>query len=60
MEVIFSLMMFCFIAPEISLSWNELYSFLKYCAEIINALPYEYYHITDVLLNDLMVRHFCD
>ncbi|XP_025200738.1 uncharacterized protein LOC112598481 [Melanaphis sacchari] len=42
------------ISPEISLSWIELYNFLNYCTETIVALPYEYYHITDVLLNDLM------
>ncbi|XP_050542245.1 transcriptional protein SWT1-like isoform X1 [Daktulosphaira vitifoliae] len=34
---------------------STVYNFLKYCAEIINALPYEYFNITDVLLNDLMV-----
>ncbi|CAH1708742.1 unnamed protein product [Aphis gossypii] len=42
------------ISPEISLSWIEFYNFLNYCTETIIALPYEYYHITDVLLNDLM------
>lgn len=48
--------MFCFIATDTSLTWNDLYIFLKYCSEIINGLPYEYYNITDMLLNDLMVR----
>ncbi|XP_060868755.1 LOW QUALITY PROTEIN: transcriptional protein SWT1-like [Metopolophium dirhodum] len=42
------------ISPEISLSWTEFYNFLKYSTETIIALPYEYYHITDVLLYDLM------
>ncbi|XP_060838805.1 transcriptional protein SWT1-like isoform X2 [Rhopalosiphum padi] len=42
------------ISPEISLSWIEFYNFLKYCTETIVALPYEYYHITDVILSDLM------
>eukprot|EP00102_Acyrthosiphon_pisum_P013550 XP_008183163.1 PREDICTED: uncharacterized protein LOC100572279 [Acyrthosiphon pisum] len=41
-------------SPEISLSWTEFYNFLKYSTETIIALPYEYYHITDVLLYDLM------
>lgn len=50
------LILFFLIAPEISLSWTEFYNFLKYCTETIIALPYEYYHITDVLLYDLMVR----
>lgn len=49
--------MFCLIVHEITLDWNELYSLLKNCSEIINALPYEYYHMTDVFLNDLMVKY---
>jgi len=49
--------MFCLIAPESSLSWNEFYNFLKYFTEILNALPYEYYHITCVLFNDLLVSY---
>jgi hypothetical protein len=51
-----AIFLFCLIAPEISLSWIEFYNFLKYCTETIVALPYEYYHITDVILSDLMVR----
>lgn len=51
--------MICLLAPEIKLDWNELYIFLKCCTEVINILPYEYYDITDVLLNDLMVRFLC-
>lgn len=58
MEIIFSLFI-CLTAPDISLSWNELFDLVKYCTEIINALPYEYYDVTDVLLNDLMVRFPC-
>lgn len=48
--------MFCFIAADTTLTWNDLYIFLKYCSEIINELPYEYYNITDMILYDLMVR----
>lgn len=40
---------------ENSLNWNEIYNLFKYCTEIIIALPYEYFHITDMLFNDLMV-----
>lgn len=59
MEIIYnSPIIFCLIAYENTLSWNELYNLLKNCTEIINALPYEYYHITDILLNDLMVSFF--
>lgn len=55
---IYFVLVLCFIATEINPSWNELYIFFKYCTEIINCLPYEYYHITDSILNDLMVRFY--
>jgi hypothetical protein len=54
-EVIYSFL-FCSIVSENSLNWNEIYNLIKYCTEIFIALPYEYYHITDMLFNDLMVR----
>ncbi|XP_050423312.1 uncharacterized protein LOC126835047 isoform X2 [Adelges cooleyi] len=39
----------------IEISWNDFYCMLKHCTDVINALPYEYFEITDILLNDLMI-----
>lgn len=49
--------MICLIASTDILNWNDINKFLKYCMEVINILPYEYSLITDVFLNDLVVRY---